>query len=151
MTNSPFETATSWKAARELVRFEPRVPDDTAGQKLRSLRIHVRDHKLREIELKDRTLEAHYSDFVVSQAQPGKAEARRLALDVKYGRGAREGRVAGRTARIYELGPEPATDDIDGRSPAVVTWHDEDMFYLIASTGMAAADLERIAESLYTK
>jgi len=54
-------------------------------------------------------------------------------------------------ARMYELGPEPTKDDIDGRSPAVVTWHDEEMFYLIASTGMAAADLERIAGSLYRK
>lgn len=151
MTGSPFETAPTWKSARELVTFEPRIPAATAGQKLQSLRIHVRDHKLRELEPKERTLEAHYNTFVVSQAQPGKDEARRLALDVKYGRGALEGQVAGRKARIYELGPEPATDDVDGRSPAVVTWHDEEMFYLVASTAMPAADLERIAESLYTK
>lgn len=151
MTGSPFETATSWKSARELVTFAPRIPAETAGRKLQSLRIHVRDHKLRELEPKERTLEAHYGDFVVSQAQPGKDEARRLALDVKYGRGPREGQVAGRAARIYELGPEPAEDDIDGRPPAVVTWHDDGIFYLVASTELAAADLERIAESLYTK
>lgn len=151
MTSSPFETATSWRTARELVTFEPRIPNQTAGHDLQSLRIHVRDHKLRTLEPKDRTLEAHYGAFVVSQAQPGTDEARRLALDVKYGRGAREGRVAGRVARIYELGPEPPKDDIDGRSPAVVTWHDDGMFYLIASTAMAAAELEPIAESLYTK
>ena len=35
------------------------------------------------------------------------------------------------TARIYELGPEPGPDDIDGRTPAVVTWHDADLFFLV--------------------
>ena len=89
MTSSPFETATSWKSARELVTFEPRIPHDTAGRKLQSLRIHVRDHKLRELEPTGRTLEAHYGDFVVSQAQPGKDEARRRA-DVRARSGADE-------------------------------------------------------------
>ena len=89
MTSSPFETATSWKSARALVTFEPRIPHDTAGQKLQSLRIHVRDHKLRELEPTGRTLEAHYGDFVVSQAQPGKDEARRRA-DVRARSGADE-------------------------------------------------------------
>jgi hypothetical protein len=49
----------------------------------------------------------------------------------------------------YELGPEPAIDDIDGRAPSVVTWHDGEMFYLIASGQMSADDLIKIANSLY--
>ncbi len=35
--------------------------------------------------------------------------------------------------------------DIDGRSPSVVTWHDGEMFYLIASDKMSSAELGRIA------
>ena len=50
---------------------------------------------------------------------------------------------------MYELGPEPPPDDIDGRSPSVVTWHDVDMFYLIASGEMRSHDLVSIANSLY--
>jgi hypothetical protein len=50
---------------------------------------------------------------------------------------------------VYELGPEPPPDDIDGRSPSVVAWHDGEMFYLLASIEMAADVLVRIATSLY--
>jgi hypothetical protein len=150
MTNNPhFETASSWKAARAMLTFQPREPRYTAGLRLHSIRIHVRDHKLREISVKDRTLEAHYGGFVLSQARKVAGETRRLALDVRYGSGGQEGQIAGHAARIYELGPEPAPDDIDGRSPAVVTWHDADLFFLVASDTMSSDELVRIAVSLY--
>lgn len=132
-----------------MLAFRPLEPNRLAGLPLQSIRIHVRDHQLRELPVEDRTLEAHFGRFVLSQSRKGPSEARRLALDVSYGRDARETRIAGCAARVYELGPEPAPDDIDGRSPCVVTWHDADMFYLIASGEMSSTDLERIAISLY--
>jgi hypothetical protein len=147
--NPHFETARSWKAARALVAFRPLGPSYTAGFRLQSIRIHVRDHKLRELAIEDRTLEAHYGGFVLSQSKKGASEARRLALDVSYGQVARDARIAGRTARAYERGPEPPPDDIDGRSPSVVTWCDADMFFLIASAEMSSDDLIDVARSLY--
>jgi hypothetical protein len=150
MTSNPhFEEVDSCKAARSKLTFDPIAPKRVAGFHLHSLRIHVRDHRLRELPPGDRTLEAYYGSFTLSQARKGASEARRLALDVSYGAGGRGGVIAGRAARIYELGPEPLPDDIDGRSPSVVTWHDAEMFYLIASGEMPAADLVAIAESLY--
>ena len=132
-----------------MVAFQPLVPAHTAGLLLQSIQIHVRDHKRRELPIEDRTLETHYGGFVLSQSRKGAQEARRLALNVSYGRAARDTRIAGRDGRVYERGPDPAPGDIDGRSPAVVTWHDADMFYLIASGAMSADDLVRIARSLY--
>ncbi len=150
LTSNPhFETVSSWKAARAMVTFRPLEPKHTAGLHLQSIRIHVRDHKLRELRIEDRTLEAHYGGFVLSQSRKGANEARRLALAVSYGRTAREAQIAGCAARVYDLGPEPAPDDIDGRSHSVVTWHDAEMFYLIASDEMAADVLVPIATSLY--
>jgi hypothetical protein len=111
----------------------------------------VRDHKLRELSVNHRTLEAHYGGFVLSQARKGADEARRLALDVRYGAAGQEGQIAGHAAQIYELGPEPAPDDIDGRSPAVVTWYDADLFFLVASNTMSSHELVRIAVSLYAQ
>ena len=132
-----------------MLTFQPLEPEYTAGLRLQSLQIHVRDHKLRELAIGDRTLEAHYGGFLLSQSRKGANEARRLALDVSYGRPAREARIAGCAARVYDHGPEPPPGDIDGRSPAVVTWHDADMFYLIASGEMTTHDMVRIAISLY--
>jgi hypothetical protein len=150
MTINPhFETASSWKAARAMLTFQPHEPKYTARRCLHSIRIHVRDHKLRELSANDRTLEAHYGGFVLSQARKGTDEARRLALDVRYGSAGHEGQIAGHAARIYELGPEPAADDIDERNPAVVTWHDADLFFLVASDTMSSDELVRIAISLY--
>ena len=150
MTSNPhFQTAPSWKAARSMLTFQPLQPEHTAGLRLQSIRIHVRDHKLRELSVANRTLEAHYGGFVLSQARKGANEARRLALDVPYGRAARDAQIAGCAARVYELGPEPPPDDIDGRSPSVVTWHDAEMFYLIASHELSCDELLRIAISLY--
>ena len=51
--------------------------------------------------------------------------------------------------RAYELGPEPEPDDIDGRSPCVVAWHDADMFLMIAGDELFSDELLRIAISLY--
>ena len=131
--------------------FQPLEPRHTAGLRLQSIEIHVRDHKLRDLPIADRTLEAHYGAFVLSQSRKGATEARRLALDVPYGPASREARIAGHSARVYELGPDPPPDDIDGRNPSVVAWHDEDMFYLVASSTLPSDDLVRMAVSLYEK
>ena len=66
---------------------------------------------------------------------------------MRYGSECTEALLGGRAARVYELGPEPDPDDTDCRSPSVVTWHDADMFYLIASDEMSADELVRIAHS----
>ena len=132
-----------------MLTFQPLEPKHTAGFRLQSIRIHVRDHKLRELSVDDRSLEAYYGGFVLSQARKGASEARRLAIAVPYGRAGRDAEIAGRAARAYELGPEPAADDIDGRSPSVVAWHDAEMFYLVASDEMSSDELVKIAMSLY--
>ena len=132
-----------------MLAFDPIEPRFTAGMALQSLRIHVRDHKRRELAVGARTLEAHYGSFVVSESKKGVDEARRLALDVSYGSAGRDARVGRCAARLYELGPVPPADDIDGRSPSVVTWHDREMFYLIASGELTVDVLLRIAASLY--
>lgn len=46
-----------------MLKFRPLEPRHTAGLRLQSIRIHVRDHKLRELSVDDRTLEAHYGSF----------------------------------------------------------------------------------------
>ena len=84
-----------------MLTFRPLEPRHTAGHRLQSIQIHVRDHKLRELPIEARTLEAHYGAFVLSQAQKGASEARRLALDVSYGLAPRDARIAGRAARLY--------------------------------------------------
>ena len=132
-----------------MLMFQPRKPAYTAGYPLECLQIHIRDHKLRELAIADRTLEAHYGAFVVSQARKEISEAKRLALSTNYGISGEEAQIAGLPARTYELGPETSPSDIDGRSPAVVTWHEGEMFYLIASGELASVELLRIARSLY--
>jgi hypothetical protein len=148
-SNPHFQTAPSWKAARALLTFRPLEPGYTAGLRLQSIRIHVRDHKLRELSIKDRTLEAHYGGFVLSEARRDVEEARRLALDVSYGAAGQPTQIAGHPGRVYELGPEPPPDDIDGRMPAVVAWHDAELFCLIASDTMSSDELVNISVSLY--
>jgi hypothetical protein len=147
--NQHFAGVSSWDAAREMLTFQPFEPTFTAGHELQSLRIYIRDHKMRELPIGERSLEVHYGRFVISQSRKGVEEARRLALDVSYGRERQEGAIGGHAARIYELGPEPEPDDIDGRSPSVVTWHDGEMFFLIASGELPVADLIPIAASIY--
>ncbi len=152
MTDNPcFESASTWKEARTMLTFPPIEPRFTAGYDLQSIRIHVRDHKLRELSVEERTLEAHYGGFVFTQSRKSVGEARRWALEVRYGPSGRDTQVAGFPARAFELGPEPPPDDIDPRNPAVVAWHDANMFYLIASDRMNSEKLLRIAESAYPR
>jgi len=147
--NPHFEAAESWEPAAAEVAFIPRQPQYTGGHARRSIRIHVRDHKLRLLPVSERTLEAHYGAFVLSQARSGRVEAERRTLEVSYGRESKEATISGRPGRIYELGPDPGPDDIDGRNPAVVTWHDDEMHYMVASAELSAGTLLRIANSLY--
>ena len=148
--NPHFATIETWADAEPLIGFTPLVPRHLAGFELQSLRVHVMDHRRRQLPIEERTLEAHYGGFVVSQAKRGTAEARRLAFEVSYGAEARQTSVAGHEARAYALGPEPELDDPDGRMPAVVVWPDGGLFLLIASGELDAADLIPIAASLYS-
>jgi hypothetical protein len=146
--NPHFRSASSWSEAAELVAFTPRQPS-APGHAAPTLRIHVRDHRHRELPVGQRTLEAHYGDFVVSQAHRGEREASRLALRTRYGSEARTVHVGGHEGRAYTLGPEVPEDDVDGRMPAVVTWADGPVHFLVASGALDVAELLRMAESLY--
>lgn len=132
-----------------MLTFRPVEPRQTEGFSLQSITIYVRDHKHRKFPVGERSLELHYESFVLSQACRGEDEAKRLALDMLYGRAPRETQIAGREARVYELGPEPELGVIDPRSPAVVVSYDAEMFLLIASGELPSDALVRIAESLY--
>lgn len=147
--NPHFQPVSSWTAAQPLLTFTPCQLADTAGQTLLSLRVHVRDHKRRELRIEDRSLEAHYGRFVFSQVRKSRDEARRLALDVSYGLVSRDVTIGGNAGRRFALGPVPAPDDIDGRSPAVVVWSDGDIFYLVASEAMSDEELAVIAGSVF--
>ena len=146
---SYFESPTSWEAAEAMLTFRPSQPRHVAGFNLESLAVHMRDHKKRELPPGGRTLEAHYGGFVLTQTRSKKNEARRQALNVAYGAAARSATVAGHEARAYELGPECPPDDVDGRTPAVVAWHDGEMFFLIASDRLSTEALLGIAGSMY--
>jgi hypothetical protein len=148
-TNPAFVSVSDWREAHALLTFVPRQPLETAGQPLTGLRVFVRDHRDREIVPADRTLEAHYGRFVFSQSHKGVAEARRHALEVSYGQHSIEVSFGGHAGRAYPLGPEPPPGDIDGRSPAVVTWHDGAMFYFLASVEMTSEELLAIAGAMY--
>ena len=76
-------------------------------------------------------------------------EARRLALSTMYGATAKTIQIAGHEGRSYALGPEPEPDDPDGQMPAVVVWHDNDLFYLVASAQLDVNQLVRVANSMY--
>lgn len=132
-----------------MVSFQPRRPRNTAGRDLESLRVFVRDHRHREVPVEKRSLEAYFGTFVVSQSHRGRKEARRWAVEVSYGREPREVRVVGHEGRVYELGPEPPPDDVDGRTPAVVVWHDAGMHFLVASDELEADTLLTVATSMY--
>jgi len=147
--NPHFEFPADWSEAAGLVGFEPVVPAHTAGLELGSLAVFVRDHRQRELPRGERSLEAHYGDLVFTQACRGREEARRLALETRYGAAPRAARIAGREARIYELGAEAEPGDIDPRSPAVIAWCDGEMFYLLASGALTADALLAVAESIY--
>jgi hypothetical protein len=150
MTANPhFEPAANWREAAALVAFTPLELVPPAPYQLQSLQAFVMNHRGRRLPIEERTLEAHYGAFVFSQSRHTPEGARHLALELSYGSIAREALVAGHEARTYELGPEPPPDDIDPRPPAVVTWHDGTMFYLLASDQLPVATLEAIAASLY--
>jgi len=97
----------------------------------------------------ERSLEAHYDTFVLVQAHKGAGEARKAAVETSYGRDPTEAAILGHEARIYQLGPEPEPGDPDGRMPAIVVWHDDGMFYLIASHELVPDELVEIAMSMY--
>lgn len=132
-----------------MLTFEPLRPVRTAPLRLQGLRVHVLDHKRRELAIGDRTLEAHYGAFVFSQARKPGGKARASALDVRYGPEPQAAEIGGHPARIYELGPEVSTEDIDGRNPAVVVWYHGDLFYFLSSDSMTATELVEIAAGLY--
>jgi len=148
--NPHFATAASWDVARAFMTFVPSIPKATAGVSPPTLRVYVRDHKLRAVPVGERTLEAHYGRFVFTQSRRTPEEAQRLALDVSYGRLAQEASILGRPARVYELGPEPLPNDVDDRPPAVVAWHDGAIFYLLASGELTADALVMIAMSVHS-
>ena len=148
-SNPHFASVTSWDEAAKLVDFEPLRPRDTGGLEVQSFAIHVRDHKKRELSRRSRSLEVHFGEFVLSQSRKGKNEARRWALSNSYGSNPQSVDVAGREGRQYPLGPEPDPNDLDPRMPAVVTWCDGEMFYLVASERLEAESLLAIARSCY--
>lgn len=149
MSNPHFRLVATVEEAAELVGFTPRLPAVTEGFDLRSIQVFVKDHEMRDVPIGERVVEVHYDDFVLAQSAPGPEAARRLALEVSYGRTATAVRILGRNGKMYELGPNPGPDDIDGRSPAVVTWHDEDMHLLVASDRLRTQELIAIAHSMY--
>jgi hypothetical protein len=147
--NVHFLTAASWDEARLHLTFDPAIPSYTAGRALESLQIHVRDHRMRELPRGDRSLEAHYGSFVFAQSHAEPADARLAAIETSYGSNPSDALIAGREGRVYPLGPDPAPDDVDGRMPAVVVWHDRGRFFLVASTELESPELLRIATSAY--
>lgn len=139
---SHFLAVDNWVDAESRLGFTPLRPEAEPT----ALRIHVRDHKLREVQP---TLEAYFARYVLSQALRDPAEARRLARDQRYGPDPLQVDIAGLDGVAYELGQVPDPDDIDPRPPAVVTWADDELFVLLASDSMTAAQLIEVAQSLY--
>ena len=147
--NPHFESAADWADAAGRLTFVPLVPRFTAGGALKSLRIHVRDHRLRELRPGERIVEAYYGTFAFSQARRTPEDARHAALEVSYGGDPRPLWILGREGRGYELGPVPEPDDIDPRTPSVVAWADGEMFYFLASGQLPLSELIDVATSIY--
>jgi hypothetical protein len=139
--NQHFISVDGWAEAAAILGFEPLRP----RKRGLAFRIHVMDHRNREVAP---TLEVDFDGFVLSQADREPAEAARLAAE-RYGPDSRVVSVGNHEALLYELGPEPDPDDVDPRSPAVVTWADGRRFVFVASDRHDAADLLEIATSLY--
>jgi hypothetical protein len=146
--NPHFETLADWKAAAARLGWEPRVPRDTKGCELESLALFVRNHKMRELEPHEQSLEAHYGGFVFTQSRPGVEAADRAVRETSYGSGPRPENVSGHEARAYERGPEPAADDPDPRMPAVLAWSDGENFLFLASESLPVVSLLAIARSV---
>ncbi len=147
-SNPHFVQVADWADVLPLVDFEPRVPEHTAGLERQNLTVFVMDHRKREVARSRRSVEAHYGDFVFAQSMPGVSEAKRLALSVAYGVQARTVGITGCEGRGYERGPPVGDEDPDGRSPAVVTWCDGPLFFLLASTELDLEALVRIGRSV---
>ena len=149
MSDNPhFQSVASWSEAAALLTFEPAVPTDTAGHALDTLAVFMRDHRMRELPAEDRSLEAFYAAFVFTQSRHTPERAREAALATPYGLDARPVEVGRHEGRGYERGPDPAPGDPDPPMPAVVVWHADEMFYLLASEELDVAALLRIARSV---
>jgi hypothetical protein len=146
--NPHFESAASWQEAAELLAFEPAVPGQTGGRALESLAVFVRDHRMRELAIEERSLEAFYAGFVFTQSCHSRERARDAALSTPYGADPKPIAVGEHEGRGYERGPEPAPGDPDPVMPAVVVWSVAEMFYLLASEELAVEELLTIARSV---
>ena len=144
-----FLVPSTWREAAELVAFSPMIPKHLGGRPIKHFRVHVRDHKQRDLPLRDRTLEAWFDDFCFSQSFHSSEEATRKASETSYGRNPQQVFVGGHEGRMYELGPEVPPDDIDGRDSAAIAWSDGPMFYFLASGRITLAELLPIANALY--
>lgn len=150
MTLNPhFVTSADLAEAAAELSFTPRLPHRRPEGAVPGLRIHVRDHKGRELPRDERTLEAYFDTFTFTQSRRAAADARHAALEVSYGRQPVPVWILGREGRGYELGPQPEPDDIDPRSPSVVAWADGEMFYFLASGELSITQLIDIAASIY--
>jgi hypothetical protein len=148
--NVHFREVADLREAVGLLAFEPITLGIDATAHPQSVRIHVRDHRRRDISINDRTLEVHYENFVFTQqARSDEEAARHQALDVSYGRSSSTAKIASHEGRVYELGPPVPPDDVDGREPAVVVWSDDRLVLLLASDSIETNTLVRIAESAY--
>lgn len=136
-----FLTVQDWEAAEAYLGFTALKPRQAPSL----LRIHVRDHRHREV---DPTLETYFDDFVLSQAKREPAEAIRLA-ERSYGPEPSPVDVCGRPGWVYELGPESEGDDVDPRQPSIVVFADAEIFVLLASDELVSARLFEIARSLH--
>ncbi len=148
-SNPHFASVSTWAEAAKLVDFEPLRPRKTRNLDVQRFVVLLRDHKKRELDRSSRSLEVHYGKFVFSQTRKDKSEARRWALSVSYGSNPQSVEIAGREGRMYPLGPVPEPDDIDPRMPAVVSWYDGELSYLIASESLESDDLLQVARSCY--
>lgn len=142
-----FTIIASWTDAAALVTFVPRVPQPEPPGPVR-LRLHVRDHRGRAFGEAERTLEAQYPQFVLSQSRHAHHQAQRLAFGRTYGRGGYAIVVGGRPGRAFPRGPEPEPGDFDRPSPAVVTWADGALFLLLASDELTPEDLAAVGARL---
>ncbi|MDH4307798.1 MAG: hypothetical protein OEZ14_12405 [Acidimicrobiia bacterium] len=146
MTNPHFEVFGTPAEAASVLEFTPVIPRWTDGCELVAVSVFVMDHTMRVLEPAERTLELHYGDFVVSQQAT--ENGRRLAHETPYGRQRRTGTARGLEISIHDLGPPVEEQDPDGREPAVVTWEENGVFCLVASSTWPADELLRVIESM---
>ena len=147
MRNEHFDTVDTWEEAAKLLDFVP-TPLRIDGRPLSKLEVYVRDLK-RRLPISERILEARYPGVAFAQSQKDEPEARRQALEVKYGQDPQTVVIGGNEGRMYELGPEVPPDDIDGRAESVIAWSDGRRFYMLASNDMMLSELLPVAQSLY--